>query len=585
MSSSGACWLVISIPYDLLMGEISLAGKQQFSATDWEQATAAVLRKIRMLSPDAPDHEVWDALASKTLDGLKISALGTADLQYSPTGDPGSAPFARGTRTETTGWDIRARHLVADNKQILADLVGGATSIWLFVSNPAEIETALADVLLDIAPVALEPVGDPLEIAKAFVEFSTGNQVHPATNFGANQDSDQVLEIAQLALVNSVLGFSIDGTLVNDQGASDVQELAYALLAGVKLLRQLEAGGIEPGVAAKLIEFKFSASDEQLPTIAKFRAARRLWNRVGELCGVPDFAQRQHAVTSRAMLTKYDPYVNMLRTTVAAFSAGVAGADAVTVIEFDDPLGLPEPFSRRIARNTSHLLLNESHVGKVVDPAGGSHVIEKLTDDMATAAWELFGQLDAEENRDELLAGLIEKTSSQRQQLIAHREMPITGVSEFPNLAEVLPERKSQPAYVRQPNRYAAAFEAMRDEPPNLPIFLATLGSLAQHTARATFVNNLFAAGGIAVVTAGATSDVAELLKAYEAANKPKVVCVASSDAVYEQWGADAISALRSAGAEHVIVAGKNDLPADDRAVAKMDALDFLAKTRAKVQS
>ncbi len=567
------------------MGEISLAGKQQFSATDWEQATAAVLRKIRLLSPDAPDHDVWEALASKTLDGLNIAALGTAELQYAPTGEPGSAPFTRGTRTETTGWDIRARHLVADNKQILADLVGGATSIWLFVSSPDEIKTALAGVLLDIAPVSLEPVGDPLAIAKAFVEFSSGNQMHPATNLGANQDTDQVMEIAQLALENSILGFSIDGTLVNDQGASDVQELAYVLLAGVKLLRRLEAGGIEPAVGAKLIEFKLSASDEQLPTVAKFRAARRLWNRVGELCGVPDFAQRQHAVTSRAMLTKYDPYVNMLRTTVAAFSAGVAGADAVTVVEFDDPLGLPEPFSRRIARNTSHLLLNESHVGKVVDPAGGSHVIEKLTDDMAAAAWDLFGQLDAATNDAELLAGLIEKTATQRQQLIARREQPITGVSEFPNLAEVLPERKPQPAYVRQPTRYAAAFEAMRDEPTKSPIFLATLGSLAQHTARATFVSNLFAAGGIDVVSAGATTDVAELLSAYEAAYKPKVVCLASADAVYEQWGADAISALRGAGAEHVIVAGKNDLPADDRAVAKMDALEFLAKTRTKVQS
>ena len=567
------------------MGEISLAGKQQFSATDWEKATAAVLRKIRLLAPDAPDHEVWEALASRTLDGLEISALGTSELTFAPTGEPGSAPFTRGTKSQTEGWDIRARHLTADNSQILADLEGGATSIWLTVADPAEIKSALSGVYLDLAPVVFEPVGDPLAAAKAFLEFASGTPLHPATNLGASPDSDEIVAIAQLALENSILGFLIDGTLVNDQGASDVQELAYTLHAGAKLLRRLEAGGIEPALAARLFEFKLAASDEQLPTIAKFRASRRLWNRVGELCGVPDFAQRQHAVTSRAMLTKYDPYVNMLRTTVAAFSAGVAGADAVTVIEFDDPLGMPEPFSKRIARNTSHLLLNESHVGNVVDPAGGSHVIEKLTDDMAQAAWDLFGQLDSAANDETLLAELIEKTATQRRDLIAHRALPITGVSEFPNLAETLPERKPQPAYVRQPKRYAAEFEAMRDEPTTSPVFLATLGSIAQHTARATFVTNLFAAGGIDVVSAGPTIDAAELLKAYETANKPKVVCIASADSVYQQWGVDAIAALRGAGAQHVIVAGKNDLPADDRAVAKMDALTFLARTRAQVQS
>src|SRR5665811_2556472 len=124
---------------------------------------------------------------------------------------------------------------------------------------------------------------------------------------------------------------------------------------------------------------------DRFPTIAKFRAARRLWNRVAELSGVATESRRQvqHGVTSRPMMSKYGSYVNMLRTTVAAFAAGIGGAVSVTVLPFDVALGLPENFSRRIARNTSSLLILESHVAQVMDPFGGAYVIEKLTDDLA----------------------------------------------------------------------------------------------------------------------------------------------------------------------------------------------------------
>ena len=142
------------------------------------------------------------------------------------------------------------------------------------------------------------------------------------------------------------------------------------------------------------MEFRYAATDEQFPTIAKLRAARRLWGRVLELSGAGTTEQHQHAVTSRPMMSKYDPWVNMLRTTVAAFAAGVGGADAVTVLPFDSPLGPPDALGRRIARNTSALLIDESHVATVADPAGGAYAVEKLTDDLAVAAWELFGRLD-----------------------------------------------------------------------------------------------------------------------------------------------------------------------------------------------
>ena len=152
------------------------------------------------------------------------------------------------------------------------------------------------------------------------------------------------------------------------------------------------------------------------------------------------------------MMSAYDPWVNMLRTTVAAFAAGVGGADAVTVLPFDSPLGRPDAFGRRIARNTSSLLISESHLARVADPAGGAYAVEKLTDDLAVAAWELFGRLDEGED----LEPLIEATVAERDRQVATRERPLTGLTEFPNLAEERPQREPDP-YAPEVRRYGAA--------------------------------------------------------------------------------------------------------------------------------
>ena len=169
------------------------------------------------------------------------------------------------------------------------------------------------------------------------------------------------------------------------------------------------------------------------------------------------------------MMSKYDPYVNMLRTTVAAFAAGVGGADAVTVLPFDSPLGRPETLGRRIARNTSPLLMWESHVAKVADPAGGSYAVEKLTDDLAVAAWDELGRIESDglDAFHDRVAAVV----AAREQEVAKRKRPITGLTEFPNLAETLPEREADDEFAAV-RAYGASFEALRDDPaagPGLP--------------------------------------------------------------------------------------------------------------------
>jgi methylmalonyl-CoA mutase len=549
-------------------GSLDLAAPEdRHDRAEWEAAAAAVLRKARRLGEEDADAAVWDTLTRRTLDGIGISPLGTPDLLDGLT--------TGGRPTRSGEWDIRA-HLVvadakADNETLLTELEGGVTSLWLETGEDTDWSTLLDQVLLDLAPVVLQTTEAG---ARAFLQFAEGRELHPRTNLGLDARL-ATREPAEQAWQAGVRVFVVDATEVHDRGASDVQELAHSLAVGAQYLRTLTGAGLDLDEAASIVEFRYAATDEQFVTIAKLRAARRLWGRVLELCGTSVREQHQHAVTSRPMMSRYDPWVNMLRTTVAAFAAGVGGADAVTVLPFDSPLGTPDAFGRRIARNTSALLISESHVATVADPAGGAYAVEKLTDDLAVAAWALFGRL--EEGAD--LDAEIARTVEQRDREVATRRRPLTGLSEFPNLPGQLPERAPAPES-REVRRYGAAFEALRDDPPAQHVFLATMGTVAAHTARATFASNLLAAGGIAVDVAGATETADDLVAAYDG---QAVVCLAGSDGAYDAWADEAARALREAGALWVVVAGKPRPGFDDSAAMGVDALDFLTRTREKL--
>lgn len=585
---------------------LSLAGEDEHTRDEWERAAAAVLRKARRLPEDAPDSGVWEALTRTTLDGIEVPPLGTiADV-------PG--PRLLPERSED-GWDIRSHLGGLDpkrtNEEALLDLGNGVTSLWLELGgplSPADLSVALDGVLLDLAPVVLES-DDPLAAGRALVAIARDRDtaLHPDSNLGLDPigaavrtgghpaSAGQLAEVAELAESAGVRAIVVDGTVVHDLGSSDGQELGYSLAVGAAYLRALTGAGRSVDAALQLIEFRYAATDEQFPTIAKLRAARRLWARVAQLSGASTDAgtQRQHAVTSRPMMSTYDPYTNMLRTTVAAFAAGVGGADAVTVLPFDSPLGLPGALGRRNARNTSSLLIHESHVGLVSDPAGGSYAAEHLTDELCRAGWAEFQRIEAAGGIEAALAdgslqARIDEVAARRADQVAHRHRAITGLTEFPNLEEIRLQREPDPV-AREVQRYGAAFEAMRDEPATQAVFLATLGPVAAHTARASFAANLLAAGGIPVMVAGATDGVESLLDAYDAQDKPPVVCLCGTDAAYLDWGAEAIAALRQDGATWVILAGKpgdrtvDPSLVDDSAAMGLDALSFLNRTREKL--
>jgi methylmalonyl-CoA mutase len=588
---------------------LSLSEGQEHDVSEWEQAAAAVLRKARRLSDDDPDDAVWAKLTRTTLDGIGISPLGTPAL-VADLPDPVRPP-ARGD-----GWDVRA--LLADpdakasHAAALTDLENGVASLWVQVGDsgvaPGDLGTVLDGVLLDVAPVVLDAPSDPLGAARALAalarEMTEGTKLAPGTNLGVDpvgaavrgvvstsSTSGVVAEAASLAGELGCRALVVDGTAVHDLGGSDVQELGYVLALGAHYLRELDAAGVTVDDAARLVEFRLAATDQQFETIAKLRAVRRLWARMLELSEAASNNRQMvlHAVTSRPMMTRYDPWVNMLRTCVAAFAAGVGGADAVTVLPFDSRLGLADAFSRRIARNTSSLLVEESHVAKVADPAGGAFAVEKLTDDLAVAGWAELGRIDEVGGvlaaiEDGSLKGRIDEVVAERDKQVAKRQLPLTGVTEFPHLHETLPQRAPYAEGAIPVRPYGEPFERLRDEPADTKVFLATMGTIAAHTARATFATNLFAAGGIDVVNEGKHDDVDEVLAHYD--GQP-VVCLVGHDKAYAEWGADLAKALREAGAEWVVLAGQpvDGIDTDDTCAVGVDALDFLHRTREKLEA
>ncbi|MDQ1012132.1 methylmalonyl-CoA mutase [Streptomyces sp. V4I23] len=598
-----------------------LGGFPDVSHEQWQLLVEGVLRKS---GKDVSGAGAEEALSTTLEDGLVVRPLYTARDTGPATGYPGFAPYIRGGRPEggaVGGWDVRQRHTAPDpgltNEAVVADLENGVTSLWLALGGDAGVPvSALGEVLngvyLDLAPVVLDAGGEFDAAANALLrlyeergtprELARGNLGADPLGLSARSGDDvsgleQAFELATRChrKYPGLRALAVDALPYHEAGASAAQELGCSLATGAAYIRGLTAAGLSVEAACRQLEFRYAATSDQFLTIAKLRAARRLWARVAEVCGAADGAgaQRQHAVTSSVMMTRRDPWVNMLRTTVACLGAGVGGADSVTVLPFDHRVGLPDAFARRIARNTSVILLEESNLGRVIDPAGGSWYVERLTDDLAHAAWAFFQELErAGGQQAALRSGLVgdrlAATWERRSRQLVLRREPVTGVSEFPNLAEKPVERQpTAPETGRGLPRVHRddAYEALRARSDahlaatgaRPHIFLAALGPPAAHTARVAFASNLFQAGGIEPSHDPVSVDAVTAAEAF-ARSGATVACLCSSDAVYEEQADEVAKALKSAGAEQVFIAGRpSDHGVDEYIFAGCDAVAVLS--------
>ncbi|WP_327365619.1 methylmalonyl-CoA mutase small subunit [Streptomyces sp. NBC_01217] len=579
---------------------LSLAAEFPHPAHEqWQSLVEGVLRKS---GKDVAGSAAEEALSTTVEDGLITRPLYTSRDSAPDAGYPGFAPFTRGGKAEgnaTGGWDVRQRHTLPDparlNEAVLADLENGVTSLWLTVGGGGVAVSALADALdgvyLDLAPVVLDAGGELDAAAEELLRLYSARGVDAraargnlgadplgqAARSGAEPDPTAAVHWAQRCAREfpGLRALTVDALPYHEAGGSAAEELGASLATGVAYLRALTDAGLSVEQACAQLEFRYAATADQFLTIAKLRAARRLWSRVAQVCGAAGAgAQRQHAVTSSVMMTRRDPWVNMLRTTLACLGAGVGGADSVTVLPFDHALGLPDAFARRIARNTSTILLEESHLARVIDPAGGSWYVERLTAELAEASWAFFQEIErsggqAAALRSGMIGERLAATWAARSKDLARRKEPVTGVSEFPQLAERPVEREAGPDADGSSGglprvRRDEAFEALRarsdahlaatGQRPR--VFLAALGPAAAHTGRVSFASNLFQAGGIEPVHEPVQVDAATAVIAFKSSGAA-VACLCSSDALYAERAGAVAGALRSAGAQRVFLAGR----------------------------
>jgi methylmalonyl-CoA mutase len=365
-----------------------------------------------------------------------------------------------------------------------------------------------------------------------------------------------------------------DGRIIHNAGGSEAQELSFAIASAVEYLRALQASGVPLDTARGMIYFRISADADEFLTIAKFRSLRKLWARVEDACGLAPKPAYVAAETAWRMMTQRDPYVNLLRMTIAVTAAGVGGADSITVLPHTAALGLPDAFARRVARNMQLILLEESNLAKVSDPAAGSGAIEDLTGKLCAAAWSQFQEIEAAGGAWAALErGLVQKNvamvRAERQKAAAHRKDALTGTSDFPNLDEkaaavldvapvVTPKEDAAAVTIEAlPRiRLAEPFEALRDASDRAltktgarpKVFLANLGKLSEFSARAMFAKNFYEASGIEALSNDGFKDQVAMIAAFKASGA-KLACLCSSDKVYEKEAAEAAKALTAADA------------------------------------
>ncbi len=579
------------------------------SRDDWRKLVDGVLK-------GAP----FERLVGKTYDGLRIDPI------YERARDAAVIPG----RASAAPWQIMQRvdhpDAATANAQALHDLENGATGLTLVFagakgSHGTGLEptaTALARVLDGIyldAGIGIEfQIGPqtrdmPLHFATLLQQkgiapgsvnarfgfgpigaaATWGNSPYPwsdiAKFFG--------MAVSQFAAQCFRGPFAVaDGRVIHDAGGSETQELAFVLAEAVAYLRALEDAGVPLDTARRMIYARLSADADQFLTIAKFRALRLLWARVEQSCGLTPEPIFIAAETAWRMLTQRDSDVNMLRATIATFSAALGGANSITVLPHTLALGLPDELARRIARNTQLVLLEESNLEKVADPAAGAGGIETLTMQLCEAAWLQFQEIEQaggafaalEQN---IIQKKVAAVHAARDANIARRKDVLTGASEFPNLHEKKPtvldaKPVELPPYgeakikfdALNAVRLAAPFEALRDISDRVlkdtgtrpKVFLANLGTPADFTARATFAKSFFETGGIETVDTEGFSDLAALASAFKGSGA-SLACLCSSDKMYAGHAVAAARALHAEGAKHIYLAGRpGELEADLRA-------------------
>lgn len=569
----------------------------QFPATTYDEWRAKVEADLK--GADFDKKLVW-----RTNEGFNVQPVyrreDIKDLQTTNS-LPGEYPYVRGTRTDNdwlTRQEIVAESAEEANSIALDVLNKGVTSLGFSVKEATadEVATLLKDIHVPAVEVNFTCCPNKAQaLAEVLVKFLQEkgwaddfrgsidyNPLRKALRHGAGNVSDEVVAQAKklvetVAPVKGLRVLSVDSNVLSNAGAYIFQELGYALAWGADWMTLLTDAGLDATEVARRIKFNMGVSSNFFMEIAKFRAARMLWAEIVRQYNPScPCAEKMvcHAVTSRFNQTIYDAYVNLLRSQTEAFSAAVAGVDSMTVTPFDVAYKKPDEFSERIARNQQFLLKEESHMDKVIDPAGGSYYVETLTVSIAQQAWKLF--LDVEENGSffkQVNEGLVQKavnaSCEKRHTDVARRKEILLGTNQYPNINEIAHDKIESTACGcgcgcdHEDNggllmkRAATDFEALRLQTEAWPVrpkvFMLTIGNLAMRLARAQFSSNFFGCAGYQIIDNNGFKTVEEGIDA-ALAQDANVIVLCSSDDEYAEYAPAAFKYLN--GRAEFVVAG-----------------------------
>ncbi|PTX99051.1 methylmalonyl-CoA mutase family protein [Opitutus sp. ER46] len=650
-----------------------------------EAVTDAFARWKKTVEAELKGAPFDKKLVTRTFEGVALQPLYTrADLVglRDVATQPGQAPFLRGksaTGYKARAWEI-AQEIAAStpkdfNAAVKADLMRGQDSVVLSESLPvsslADLRTALDGVALDAIPAHLEAGADALPVAALYVALAeerkvplakltgsvaadplsqwvkTGHLPHSLADLYTNL-AEWTRWASQNAPALHTIG--VNARVWGDAGANAVQELAFALAEAAEYLRALQERNVSADVAGARVRVQFAVGPQFFTEIAKFRAWRSLWTRVLVAFGAaPATAAKSavHAATGRWNKTLLDPHVNMLRVTTEALSAVLGGCDSLHIAPFDEVTGSTDDFSRRIARNVHTVLAEEFSFTQTADPAGGSWYVEKLTDELAHKAWELFQSIEAKGGyaaavREGFLQKLATDAANEKTDAIGKRRLGLIGTNLFPNLKEkplapkaAKPAKKAKAAKAKAAKvtaganwsetfasavkaaaagtaaaqltvatsapeaeatpvaafRASAGFETLRAASDAYAaanggkrprVFLAKMGPVLQHKARADFSAGFFAPGGFEIVAKQAF-DTPEAAAKAAAESGAAIAVLCSTDDTYPTLVPAFAAAAKAAKPDlKLVLAG---LPAEKETVAAFRAagIDEFIHIRASV--
>lgn len=619
---------------DATLPEIDLSeGFSPASEADWLALVESALK----------GRDFSKALVSSTYDGVEIQPLYT-----SLSGAEATVPARQGP------WDIRTLVTHPDPERATAEIDDhrrcGATSHLVRLASAAGRLDGLA--IRDAGDAQRFVIGDDIcveagQLAPAqlvLLDQEAGRQQARLQSFRVDPvgllartgtlhwTPDNFIKNVSTGVQNiDFINLVADGAPYEEAGASNVQELAAVLATAVHYLRLGTENGLDIQQAADAVRLRLTVSADLFLSIAKLRAGLQMWERVLGACGATASPPTIEAISASGMYTVRDPWVNMLRGTAAGMAGAIGGAMQVTVLPYSWATGgQATAFAQAMARNIQVILNEESHLGAVCDPAAGSYAIESLTAELATRAWALFQQIEGDGGIMAVLTSgklreVIGATIAAKTTDAAKRRLPVTGVSEFPQLDEapaetadisdIMPIADGQPArgldaastyadiasaldegealgaiaaalrpaevvHAEPLPRFrpAQAFEDMRDAADAFAaragdrpaVFGAFIGPLADFTARATFARNLFAAGGIAVSDGPPDATDDAIVAAFRASGAAEAV-LCSSDDIYAERAAGLASALKAGGAVRVWLAGRGGEKEADYAAAGID--------------